>query len=59
MITLLFDVMCNGKFIMQYSYKWCLAFRIDFSEVRQNIIERKPFLKNKKFELYVTTNRVI
>lgn len=44
MKTIIFDVMCGDKFIMQYSYRWCPAFPINFEEVLKEIIKR-PTLK--------------
>lgn len=58
MKTIIFDVMCNGRFIMQYKYRWCPAFQIDFDEIRAGILEKRPTLKGKHIELFETTNKV-
>lgn len=58
METLIFDVMCNGRFVMQVKYKYCPAFRIDFDKIMNEVLEKRPTLKGKKIELYQTNNVV-
>ena len=54
MKTIVFDVMLNGRFITQVSYKWCPAFPIDFEEILRKIISKRPSLKGKHIELFET-----
>lgn len=58
MKTIIFDVMYKGRFIMQYKYRWCPAFSIDLNEVIRGILLRRPSLKGKQLELYITKNVV-
>ena len=58
MRTVVFDVMCDGKFVMQYTYRWCPAFPIDLEEVVRGIVEMRPTLRGKHIELYETKNIV-
>lgn len=56
MRTVVFDVMCNGRFVMQYKYRWCPAFRIDLKEILDGILAKKPTLKDKYIELFEAEN---
>lgn len=56
MRTITFDVMCNGRFVMQYQYRWCQAFPINLEEVVNEILLRRPTLKGKQIELFETKN---
>lgn len=56
MKTVVFDVMCDGKFVMQVKHKWCPAFPINLEEVAKEVVERRPTLKGKNIELYETKN---
>lgn len=48
--------MCNGRFVMQYRYKWCPAFPINLEEVVTEIVSKRPILKGKYIELFETKN---
>lgn len=56
MKTVVFDVMHNGKFIMQLRYKYCPAFPINMEEVLTEVVTKRPTLKGKNIELYLTNN---
>lgn len=56
MKTITFDVMYDGKFIMQHTHKWCPAFPIDLEKVVEEIYEKRPSLRGKYLELYQTDN---
>ena len=58
MRVVIFDVMCDGRFIMQHRHKWCPAFPINLEEVLKEVLERRPTLKGKHIELYQTENIV-
>ena len=58
METVTFDVMRNGKFIMQYHYRWFQTFPLNFDEVIKEIISKRPTLKGEHIELFVTKNLV-
>lgn len=54
MKTIVFDVMCGDRFVMQYPYKWCPAFPIDKEKIVEEIITKRPTLRGKRIELYQT-----
>lgn len=56
MSTVVFDIMCNGRFVMQYKYRWCPAFPINLEEVVNEILSKRPTLKGKHIELFETEN---
>lgn len=58
MQTVVFDVMCDGRFVMQHSHKWCPAFPINLEEVVKEVLTKRPTLKGKHIELHQTTNIV-
>lgn len=58
MKTVIFDVMCEGRFIMQYRHKWCPIFPINLEEVVNEILLKRPTLKGKHIELFETENIV-
>lgn len=59
MAIIIFDVMCGDRFIMQFTYKWCPAFKLDLEEITREIVKKRPTLKNKKLILCPTTSRVM
>lgn len=56
MKTVTFDVMYEGKFIMQHTHRYCPAFPIDLNKVVEEIYVKRPSLKGKYLELYQTEN---
>ena len=58
MRTIIFDVMCDGRFVMQHKYRWCPAFPLNLEAVVAEIVERRPALKGRHIELYETENVV-
>lgn len=56
MKTIVFDVMCNGRFVMQHRHKWCPAFPINLEEVVNEILLKRPTLKGEHIELFETEN---
>lgn len=56
MRTIVFDVMCDGRFVMQYRHRWCPAFPLDLEEVANAIIAKRPTLKGRNIELFETKN---
>lgn len=56
MKTITFDVMYDGKFIMQHTHKWCPAFPINLEEVVNEVLSKRPTLKGKYIELFETEN---
>lgn len=56
MNAIIFDVMYNDRFIMQYVYRWCPAFPIDLEKVVEEIYKKRPSLRGKYLELYQTDN---
>ena len=58
MKTIVFDVMLDGRFVMQFKYRWCPAFPINLEEVAKAIVAKRPTLKGKCIEIFETTNIV-
>lgn len=58
MKDVVFDVMCNGRFVMQFHYRWCPAFQLDLDDVKRQLFEKRPSLKGKDIKLYETVNVV-
>lgn len=58
MKTVIFDVMCDGRFVMQHKHSWCPAFPINLEEVLGEILTKRPTLKGKRLELFETENIV-
>lgn len=56
MKTVVFDVMCGGRFVMQIKHKWCPLFPIDHEAILKEVVSKRPTLKNKRPELYQTEN---
>lgn len=56
MKTIVFDVMCDGRFVMQHRHKWCPAFPINLEEVVNEILLKRPTLKGEHIELFETEN---
>ena len=57
MRTIIFDVMCDGRFVMQHKHRWP-AFPINIDEAVKEVISKRPSLKGKHIELYETKNEV-
>jgi hypothetical protein len=51
MKTFVFDVMLNGRFICTLKYKYCALFPIDFEDLKEFILSKKPSLKSKDFRI--------
>ena len=58
MKNIVFDVMCNGRFVMQFTYRWCPAFAINLDDVLREVLVKRPTLKGKRVELFETENIV-
>ena len=58
METILFDVMKDGKFIMQFRYTWVAIFKLDLRDVYNKLLEKRPSLKNTNLELFQTNQKV-
>lgn len=56
MKTIVFDVMCGGRFVMQHKHKWCLLFKLNIEDVVKEIVAKRPTLRNKHLELFQTEN---
>lgn len=53
MKTLFVDVMLHGRFQFTLLYKYCPAFRLSLEDIAAKVIEKRPYLKNKPFEMYI------
>ena len=51
MKTLVFDVMLNGRFVSTLRYKYCPLFPIDFDELKEFILSKRPTLKGKDYRI--------
>lgn len=58
METILFDVMKDGKFIMQFRYTWAVVFKLDLNDVYNKLIEKRPSLRGVPLELFQTNQKV-
>ena len=58
MKTIVFDVMCEGRFVMQFKYRWCPVFKFNLADVEREIFAKRPTLKGKRLELFETENIV-
>lgn len=53
------DIMIRGLFVCQLPYKYCPLFRIEIEELEKFVLEKRPTLRNKKFVIAFSNNRVI
>ena len=53
------DIMIRGLFVCQLTYKYCPLFRIEIEELEKFVLEKRPTLRNKKFTIAFSNNRVI
>jgi hypothetical protein len=53
MKTLFVDVMLNGRFLFTLVYKYCPAFRLSLEDIAAKVIEKRPSLRNKPFEMFI------
>lgn len=51
MKTFVFDVMLNGRFVRTLKYKYCALFPIDFEELKEFILKKRPTLKGKDYRI--------
>ena len=58
MKTIVFDVMCDGRFVMQHRHQWCSLIPVDLGKVTEEVLLRRPTLKGKHIELFETKNVV-
>lgn len=52
------DIMLDGRFYKQLTYKYCPLFPINSSEVSKFVISKCPSLINKKFTISFSNNKV-
>ena len=58
MRTIVFDVMLNGRFVMQIRYKHCVAFKLDERDVLEAVFAKRPSLRGKDIKMFITENEV-
>lgn len=60
MRTIIFDVLLDGRFVMQHTHKDKIqhTFGVDMGAVLEEIYKKRPTLKGKKLELFETKNIV-
>jgi hypothetical protein len=47
------DVMIGERYIFTLRYKHCPAFKFDIEDVHRKVLEKRPSLKDKEFEMYI------
>jgi len=52
MKTIFVDVMLNGRFQFTMRYRFCPAFQLNLEDVARKVVEKRPSLKGKPFEMY-------
>lgn len=53
------DIMVNGYFHTQLTYRHCTIFKINMDEIHQFVLAKLPYLKNKDFKIEFSENLVI
>lgn len=53
------DIMLGGLFVAQLSYKVNPIFPATDKELREYVVSKRPTLRNKKFVIAFSNNRVI
>lgn len=53
MKTMFVDVMCKGRFLFTFRYRYCPAFKVDMQDVYEKILQSRPSLRGKRLELFV------
>lgn len=56
--TIYLDIMVNDSFYCQIPMEYCPLFPLEEDEVRKFVLEKRPLLKNKKFVINFSNNRV-
>ena len=51
--TLFVDVMLNDRFVFTLRYRYCPLFRINLEDVAKAVVEKRPSLKGKPFQLWI------
>ncbi len=51
--VLFVDVMMGDRYIFTMRYNHCPAFKIDLQDVYNKVVERRPSLKGKRFDMYI------
>lgn len=52
------DIMINGRFFTQLTYEYCPLFPIEEKELYDFVISKRPTLKDKKFFVLFSNNKV-
>lgn len=52
------DIMIKGKFVCQLPFSFCPLFPIEMEEVREYVLEKRPTLKNKEFNVLFSNDKV-
>lgn len=57
--TIYLDIMIRDKFITQIPYPYCPLFPIDMEEAEKYILEKRPSLRGKTFNIAFSNNKVL
>ena len=53
MKTLFVDVMLGDRYQFTLLYRYCPAFKLDFEDINKKVLEKRPSLKGKPYELWI------
>lgn len=51
MKTFVFDVMLNGRYVCTLKYEYSPLFPIDFEELKESILNKRPSLKGNDYRI--------
>ena len=51
MKSLFLDIMLYGRFVCTLKFKYCPLFPIDYNELLDFVVEKRPTLKGKPFRI--------
>ena len=52
------DIMVAGRFYCQLPFLYAPIFSVTEDEIREYVVEKRPSLKNKEFNVIPTNNRL-
>lgn len=53
MSTFKFDIMLNRRFVCTLRYKYCALLPINFDDLKEFILSKRPSLKGKDYRIVV------
>lgn len=49
--TFVFDIMLHGRFVCTLCYKYCPLFPIDYEELTEFILSKRPTLRGQDYRI--------